>query len=135
MNPGTVLLFKDFIFKDGGISPQKLVLILAIPQKKNQDYLCCLATSQQHFKSEQLGCHPESNYFFIDARQSDFDKNTWIVFDRVYEFSLSKILSESFSDNLSVLFELKQDLWRAVRNCVCKSEDVELEYIHRIKKS
>lgn len=134
MNAGTVLLFKDFVFKDGEISPQKLVLILAAPQKKDQTYLCCLTTSQQHYKSAQLGCHYENNYYYIDARQSNFTLNTWIVFDKIYEFTFTELLSESFNKNVSTLFNLEQTLWRAVRNCVVKSEDVEIEYIERIKK-
>ena len=134
MNAGTVLLFKDFVFKDGEISPQKLVLILAVPQQKNQSYLCCLATSQQHFKSSQLGCHYENNYYYIDARQSDFDKNTWIVFDKIYEFTFAKFLTEGLNKNLINLFDLEPTLWHAVRNCISKSEDVEIEYIERIKK-
>lgn len=134
MNAGTVLLFKDFVFQDGGISPQKLVLILAVPQKKNQAYLCCLATSQQHFKSAQLGCHSENNYYYIDARHTEFEKNTWIVFDRIYEFTLAKLLTEGLNKNLINLFDLEPTLWRAIRNCISKSEDVETLYIERIKK-
>lgn len=135
MNPGTVILFKNFVFKDGQISPQKLVLILAIPNKKFHTYLCCLATSQQHYKAAQLGCHFEKNYYFIDARQSGFEKDTWIVFDKVYEFTSSEILSEGLKHNIYSLFNLDPTLWRAIKNCILKSEDVEYEYLERIKKS
>lgn len=133
MNLGTVLLFKDFVFKDGKISPQKLVLILAVPQKKNQTYLCCLTTSQQHYKTAQSGCHYENNYYFIDARQTDFKKNTWIVFDKIYEFTLSRLLTEGINRNVTPLFDLELTLWRAIRNCILKSDDIELEYLERIK--
>jgi len=135
MNPGTVLLYKDFVFQDGKTSPQKLILILAVPQKKNQNYLCCLATSKQHYKSTQLGCHSENNYYYIDFRHTEFDKNTWIVFDKIYEFTSARFITEGINKKVFHKFDIEPTLWRAIKNCVSRSEDVEMKYIERIKKS
>ena len=82
MNAGTVLFFKDFIFRDGS-SKDKLIIILNSPQN-NEPFLFCPTTSQQHRRKSILGCHSEDNYYFIDERQDNFIKNTWVVFHIIY---------------------------------------------------
>lgn len=133
MQAGTALFFKDFRFKDGGIS-DKLVIVLNTPQK-DQPYLLCPTTSKQHHRKSQLGCHSEANYFYVDENQDNFDVNTWILFHVIYEKESSELLSEKFRGKLYRMFDLDTNLWDAVRNCILKSGDIELDYLEMIEKS
>jgi len=72
MTPGTVLFFKDFEFKDHGVS-HKLLIVLNSPKIENSEpYLVCPTTSQQHKKSKAVGCHAEKNYFYVEEKQDKF---------------------------------------------------------------
>ena len=133
MQAGTTLFFKDFRFKDGGTS-DKLVIVLNTPEK-DQPYLLCPTTSKQHHRKSQLGCHSEDNYFYVDEKQDHFDVNTWILFHEIYEKKSAELLSEKFQGKLYMKFDLDTNLWKAVRNCILKSVDIELDYLEMIEKS
>ena len=64
MTAGSVIVYHEFTFHDGGISPQKLLVILNNPQT-DEKYIVIPTTSKQHVKSKTPGCHSEQNYYFI----------------------------------------------------------------------
>lgn len=132
MKPGTVLLFKDFVFKDGG-KTDKLVIILNNP-KGNEPYLLCPTTSQQHKRKAVLGCHAEDNYYYIDQRQDKLVKNTWVVFHEIYEYSAAQILKQRFTTGAKEILTIEETLWRAIKNCILKSKDIEQDFLEMIKR-
>lgn len=133
MRPGTVLFFRDFRFKDGSCK-DKLVIILNSP-KGDDPFLLCPTTSQQHTRKNILGCHASDNYFYIDNKQDKFEKNTWVVFHSIYSFSASAILSSTFQGKVKQKFEMEPSLWRALKNCILQSVDIDQDYLEFIRSS
>lgn len=133
MKPGTILSFADFTFKDGGKSPKKLVVILNNP-KANEPYLLCPTTSQPHKRKAVVGCHAEYSYYYIDQRQDNLLKNTWIVFHEIYSYSQAQILKQKFEIGAREILSLEQTLWVAIKNCILKSKDIEQDYLDMIKR-
>ena len=115
MKAGDVFYFINFKFEDGS-SANKILIILNTPQK-NEPYLVCLTTSvQKKWRTKELGCHSKDNYYFVDARQDNFDEDTWIVFEKVYELDVAKLLNSCLKDGSYNLFELEPTLWKALRD-------------------
>jgi uncharacterized protein YifN (PemK superfamily) len=52
MTAGSVLVYHDFKFHDGGVSPTKLLVILNNPQP-NEKYIVIPTTSKQHQRSSE----------------------------------------------------------------------------------
>jgi uncharacterized protein YifN (PemK superfamily) len=75
MTAGSILVYNDFKFHDGGVSPRKLLVILNNPQA-NEKYIVVPTTSQQHQKSNTPGCHSDHNYYFIDKGHAKFGTET-----------------------------------------------------------
>ncbi|WP_304132556.1 hypothetical protein [Ignavibacterium album] len=131
MNAGDVIYFVNFEFSNGS-KKDKLIIILNNP-KSGEPYLVCITTSQHKvWRSKQPGCHSENNYYFIESGHSEFKKDTWIVFDRVYEIPVDKILNSCIRDGSYSLFSLESSLWKAIKNCITKSKDIEQDYIEMI---
>jgi len=97
--------------------------------------LLCPTTSKQHRKKKQLGCHAEKNYFYVDEKQDGFVDDTWIVFHEIYAKNPAELLSENFQGKLNRIFDLEKQLWQAIKNCILKSVDIELDYLEIIEKS
>ncbi len=68
----------------------------------------------------------------MDAKQDNFDTDTWIVFEKVYELEVAKLLNSCFKDGSYNLFELEPTLWKALKDCIVKSKDIEQDYIEKI---
>lgn len=133
MKAGDVFYFINFKFDDGS-ARNKLLIILNTPVE-DEPFLVCLTTSQaKKWRLNKLGCYSEQNYYFVDSLQENFEKDTWIVFERIYEVDAAKLLNSHFKDGSVKLFELQPDLWKALKNCIAKSRDVEQIYIDMICK-
>lgn len=133
MKAGDVFYFINFKFDDGS-ARNKLLIILNTPVE-DEPYLVCLTTSQpKKWRLNKPGCYSEQNYYFVDSRQENFDKDTWIVFERIYSVDKVRLLKSHFKDGSVKLFELQPDLWKALKNCIANSRDVEQIYIDMIFK-
>lgn len=133
MSPGTVFFFEDFVFADGD-KGNKLVIVLNSP-KGDEPYLLCPTTSQQHKRKKIIGCHAENNYYYIDEKQDRFVKNTWVVFHKIYPFSAAMMVKQSLQTLRKTEFTLEQTLWRAIKNCILKSKDIDQDYLKMIGRS
>jgi len=134
MIAGDVIYFVDFKFSNGNIR-NKLIIILNTPQN-DEPYLICITTSQpKSWRTNQLGCHSDQNYYFVDSNQDNFDKDTWIVFEKVYEMEVDKLLKSCLKDGSYKLFELEPTLWKAIKNCITKSQDIEQDYLELILRN
>lgn len=132
MKAGDVVCFINFQFTDGTTSPKKLLIILNTPHG-TESYLVCLTTSQtKPWRTKELGCHSDKNYYFVDAHQDNFDTDTWIVFEKIYELDVAKLLNSCLKDGSYTLFELDPTLWKALKNCIAKSKDIEQDYLEMI---
>jgi len=133
MIAGDVIYFIDFTFDDNSIQ-NKLLIILNNPQD-DEPYLVCLTTSQQKkWRRKELGCHAEDNYYFVDKNQDEFDEDTWVVFEKIYTLDVAQVLNSCLKDGSYKLFELDKSLWKALKNCISKSKDVEQDYLEMIER-
>lgn len=131
MKAGDVFYFFNFKFEDG-TTADKILIILSTPQN-DEPYLVCLTTSQhKKWRTKQLGCHEDKNYYFVDANQTNFNKDTWIIFEKIYELDVTRLLNSCFKDGSYSLFELDKSLWKALKNCIVKSKDIEQDYLELI---
>lgn len=132
MIAGDVIFFCDFQFRDGK-KADKLLIILNTPID-SEPYIVCLTTSQPHQRKKQLGCHSAENYYFVDSKQDNFDKDTWIVFEKVYTLDVARLLNSCLKDGSYRLFELEKTLWGAIKKCISQSKDVEQDYIDQMNR-
>jgi hypothetical protein len=131
MKAGDVFYFINFKFTDGSTA-NKILIILNTPQN-DEPYLVCLTTSvYKKWRSKELGCHSDKNYYFIDAKQDNFDADTWIIFEKVYELDVAKLLNSCLKDGTYKLFELETTLLKALKDCIAKSKDIEQDYLEKI---
>ena len=134
MKAGDVIFFINFKFENGNTA-DKILIILNTPQN-DDPYLVCLTTSQpKNWRKKQIGCHADNNYYFVDANQDNFNKDTWIVFEKIYPLDVAKLLNSCLKDGSYGLFELDASLWKALKNCIAKSNDIEQDYLERILES
>jgi predicted transcriptional regulator of viral defense system len=120
MIAGDVIYFVNFRFQDG-TTRDKLLIILNTP-KDNEPYLVCLTTSQQKkWRSKQPGCHSDKNYYFVDGKQDNFKKDTWIDFSVVYTLDVARLLNSCLKDGTYRLFELDITFWKALKKSISKS--------------
>ncbi len=134
MKAGDVIYFINFKFSDGTFA-KKILIILNTPQK-DEPYLVCLTTSvYKKWRTKELGCHANKNYYFVDSRQDNFNTDTWIVFEKIYELDVAKLLNSSLKDGTYKLFELDPTLWKALKNCITRSIDIEQDYIEIILRN
>lgn len=132
MKAGDVFCFINFRFSDGTTAPKKLMIILNTPQNTDP-YIVCLTTSvARNWRPKVIGCHSDKNYYFIDSKQDGFDLDTYIVFDRIYEIPVDKLLNSCLKDGSYYLFELEQTLWSALKTCIRNSKDIEQDILDKI---
>lgn len=134
MTAGSIIVYHQFTFHDGGTSPQKLLVILNNP-KAGEKYIVIPTTSKQHNKSKIPGCHSEHNYYFIDKGHTKFKTETWIVFSDYYELGQAEMLKGITENKIDDLFDLEITLWNSIRNCILKSVDLPSDFEEMIKRS
>lgn len=122
MKRGEVVLSPQFKFADGGTS--KKLLIVLNEATSTTPYLLLLATSQQYGKRIDQGCHAKKGYYTISPKTDWFKVTTWIMFDRIYEFTFERELKEHFERNLITQTTLKENTIRAIINCLKQSDDI-----------
>ncbi len=121
MTPGSIVHYKNFTFHDGGQS-DKLLIVLNAGGKK--PYLFLKTTSQARAgRLAKEGCHSAHGYYFLPAKRDNFPKDTWILFDDVYELDAALLLKAHFGGDAKVSGTLKGDTLRAIINCAKKSDD------------
>lgn len=122
MKRGEVVFSPRFKFPDGGTS-EKLLVVLNEATAKTP-HLLLLATSQQGRKITNAGCHSKAGYYIIHPKTDWFEKITWIMFDRIYQFDFARELTEHFKDNLITKTTLTDNTIRAIIECLKKSDDI-----------
>jgi hypothetical protein len=119
---GAVLHWKDFTFSDESKKNKYLIVLGA---KTNHDFLLVLATSQPHHRSFNHGCHAQEGYYHIPGTGKDFfPKDTWVVLSEPRIASAGEILKESLVKNIETVANLRDDIARAMINCLKKCKDV-----------
>ena len=135
MNVGSVYFHKEFKFSDG-TTGEKLFVVVNSPGK-TENYLVCKTTSKEKppHRLRKQGCSAEKNYFMLFPKDDWFNKDTWIQFDRIFEFETMKLLQDKFGDKAEYKADLKPKNIRAILKCILKSEDIPPIYSSSIKKT
>ena len=121
MTPVSIVHYLQFQFHDGD-QADKLLIVLSAGGKK--PYLVLKTTSQPStWRVEKEGCHSERGYYFLPAKRDNFPKDTWVLFDDVYELTSALLLKAHFAGDAKVKGTLRPDTLRAIINCAKKSED------------
>src|ERR1700722_2842710 len=131
MQPGEVLLYKDFKFPDGQVK-DKLMVVLAPPT--DGKVLVVLTTSQQHQRDLKDGCHPSSleTCFTFNANLGGFKTTTWIILTP--RLMTEKGLVSRLTDGrVLAKHRLKDVDYRSIVNCFKKSEEVSPYHLSLIK--
>lgn len=132
MKAGDVFCFYNFRFSDGDTAAKKLMIILNTPQN-TEPYLVCLTTSvPRAWRPKVPGCHSTKNYYYTPSTQDNFDLDTYIVFERLYEIPVNQLLNSCLKDGSYSLFELEPTLWNAIKKCIKNSQDIEQDLLDRI---
>ncbi|MCK5493834.1 MAG: hypothetical protein KAJ14_12055 [Candidatus Omnitrophica bacterium] len=120
-----------FKFYDGETG-KKLLLVLNEPSE-GQPYLIVLVTSQQKNRKDVPGCYHKEGYYFIKENETWFSENTWLLFRPIYAFDFAKVLTESFSNNLTYKDQITEDFYIKILNCMLNSKDVKRLYKQILK--
>lgn len=132
MKAGEVYCFHDFKFKDGSTSDHPTLIIVLNSPQNNDPFLLIQTTSRQHFRKSAPGCHSEENYYYFPQGIDGFHTNTWVLF-QVYEISYRVFVQDALQRKQFSIFTLSDQNWRALKNCILKSQDIELEILEKIR--
>ena len=132
---GSIYFHKEFEFQDGTIG-EKLFVIVNSPSAQ-ENYLVCKTTSREKppYRLRRQGCDEKRNYFMFSSKDDWFKKNTWIQFDKIFEFTAERLLQDRFGHKTKYMDCLKPNNIRAVLNCILKSEDVMQKHLASIRKT
>ena len=132
---GSVYFHKEFEFQDGTVG-EKLFVIVNSPSAP-ENYLVCRTTSREKppYRLRRQGCDEKRNYFMFFSKDDLFKKDTWVQFDRIFEFTTEQMLQGKFGHKIKYMGCLKPNNVRAVLNCILKSEDVMQKHLTSIRKA
>lgn len=119
---GAVLHWKNFTFSDGSKKNKYLIVLGA---KVGHDILMVLATSKQHHRSLNHGCHEQDGYYHIPGTGKDFfPRDTWVILSEPIVASAAEIIGQALAKNIETTGNLRDELARAIINCLKRSKDV-----------
>lgn len=135
MEVGSVYFHKNFKFSDG-TTGEKLFVVVNSPSG-TENYLVCRTTSRERppYRLKRRGCDEKRNYFMFFIIDDWFSKDTWMQFDRIFEFSGEKLLQDKFGGYMEYKGSLKPGNIRAVLNCILRSEDVMEKYLLSVRRT
>jgi hypothetical protein len=121
VTPGSIVSYRNFKFHDGG-EADKLLVILNAGNK--MPYLVLKTTSRQNkWRLPKEGCDAPRGYYFLPAKRDNFPKDTWVLFEEVYQLDAAQFLKAHFGGDALVRGTLKVETLRAIINCAKKSDD------------
>jgi hypothetical protein len=118
---GAVVAWDGFKFAGGGASDKLLVILGA---KQGKEIIAVLATSKQHGKRADPGCHAKDGYYFIPAKTASFPKDTWLELYRPQEIAPAELVKVSLKKEARVTDNLTSQMANAIRNCLKQCPDV-----------
>jgi len=131
MTPGTVLLDKQFRFKDGEVAKK---LIVVLNDGTDGNYLTVKTTSQEKKKNRKPGCQINDfppNYY-LPENSCGFLGDTWILLEEVYELDLPSILAKKQNVIVEVKDCLSKELLQEILLCAMDSQDIAQQFLDRL---
>jgi len=129
---GTVFLYYSFPFANG-YTRDKYFIILNNPGP-NDVIVTCITTSQPDHRPEQEGCHHIHNLYVLNANYDYFPKKTWVQFFKVFKFGQEIFQKSVQKGDIEKKATLRPETFRAIINCIGKSEDIPHYDLQLIRK-
>lgn len=122
MNPGTILLHKDFLFSDG-TTKNKFLVVLGCDK---DIFVVAKTTSKGHRFRSDHGCQAGNYYpaFLLTAGCCCLPLNTWICFSEFYELEAGKLRQGIGCGQIYRQGVLDHSLTRDVQFCAINCDDI-----------
>lgn len=123
MNPGTVILDKEFEFSDGTKKPKYLVIL---NDGANGQYIAIKTTSQPEFKSRNPGCQSNKFFscFYLPKGSCCMPGNTWLMLNDLHHLEAMEMIRGKFSHRIEHIGELPPVILKDLLDCTIDSEDI-----------
>ena len=123
---GTIYHHRRFVFKNGFVG-KKYIILLNSPGT-NDPYLFVKTTSQKKDKPSEPGCIENRSLFFIPAKTTFFENDTWIQLHEIYSLTADVIEKDS---DLKEEGSLDPKLIEKIVNCLFLSSKDDVSPEHR----
>jgi len=132
---GDVFLFKNYVFPDGTVRPQKILIFLNGDNSLISGNLAYVVTTSNYNRFPQVtnqGCHDynKSKLFLFAGNKDDkrdFNKQTFVDLSYIPEKSYNYFFNKERSENLIFLFNMKSEILKELLYCCISSEDISFE--------
>ncbi len=122
---GAVLHWKLFDIDPPEGAEKKNKFLLVIGAKQGHDVLMILATTQKHHKKFNHGCSASEGYYFIPSVAKEFfPEDTWLLLSEPKVANSALLISGGMNGTVKVCGKLRDELVRAIINCLKKTSDV-----------
>lgn len=121
MEPGTLIVDNDFVYRDGNRGKKVLVVL---NDGSVGYYIIIKTTSKDTYKGISFGCQSNDRYpnFFLPKGCCCLKKATWVMLDQFFEMTTYELLDKHFSrkmDRIGVLpLEILKQLLDCASNCL-----------------
>jgi len=123
---GTIYHHRQLVFKNG-FAGKKYIILLNTPGP-NDPYLFVKTTAQKKDKPSKPGCIENRSLFFIPAKTTFFESDTWIQLHEIYSITPDVVIKDSdITEEGS--FDLK--LIEKIVNCLFLSSEDDISPDHR----
>lgn len=99
--------------------------LLVLGAKPGNDVLMVLATTQKHYMKLNPGCRAKEGYYFIlGVAKEFFPKDTWLLLAELKVANAAMLIDGGMKGTIRVCGNLRDELVRAIINCLKKTNDV-----------
>ena len=145
MEVGSIYSHENFRFDNGNVVKKLLIVLSTANKERKTNFLVCVTTSKDHPKSYRTthkdpGCYgggeterQQHYYFFKVHANVFFNVDTWVMFDKVWEFTEENFLKDASGVPATKVGALTIEQTNAVLNCVLKSYDIMNRHALQIK--
>lgn len=123
---GTIYHHRRLVFKNG-FAGKKYIILLNTPGP-NDPYLFVKTTAQKKDKPSKPGCIENRSLFFIPAKTTFFESDTWIQLHEIYSITPDVVIKDSDITEEG-RFDLK--LIEKIVNCLFLSSEDDISPDHR----
>jgi hypothetical protein len=123
MEPGTLIVDNEFVYRDG--SKGKKILIV-LNDGTVGHYIIIKTTSKDTYKGISFGCQFKDRYpnFFLPKGCCCLKKNTWVMIDQFFEMTSHELLDKHFSGKMNRIGVLPLSILKNLLDCASDCLDI-----------
>lgn len=123
---GTIYHHRRLVFKNG-VAGIKYIILLNTPGP-NDPYLFVKTTTQKKDKPSKPGCIENLSLFFIPAKTTFFQSDTWIQLHEIYSITPDDVIKDS---DITEEGSFDLNLIEKIVNCLFLSSEDDISPDHR----